>query len=207
MVKIYHKVVGSISTNCYLVVNEESNQGIIVDPADMPDSLCKMIDDAKCDLKAILLTHGHFDHIGACDVLRDKYNAKVYAALEEEELLSMPHLNLSASFGEGFVVKADELHRDGDVLELAGMNIKAIHTPGHTIGSCCYYLKDENVLFSGDTLFCESIGRTDFPTGSGAKLRASLRDKLSELPNETDVLPGHGEFTNIGHEKEYNPYM
>lgn len=116
-------------------------------------------------------------------------------------------LNLSANFGEPFTAVADMLHTDGQELFLAGMNIQVLHTPGHTQGSVCYYFPDEQVLFSGDTLFYGSIGRTDFPTGSMSELVHSAKEKLLILPEEVKVYPGHGEETTIRYEKKYNPFL
>ena len=104
-------------------------------------------------------------------------------------------------------VTADVLHNDGDILELAGLKIKAIHTPGHTAGGTCYYIESDKTLMSGDTLFAGSVGRTDYPTASSAAMMESLHDKLCKLPDDTDVYPGHGEFTTIGYEKQNNPFM
>ena len=114
-------------------------------------------------------------------------------------------LNLSASFGHGFTTHADRLLKDGEMLTLLGKTWKVIATPGHTTGSVCYYLDEEDVLFSGDTLFAESLGRTDFPTGSSSRIVASIKEKLFPLRDDIIVYPGHGDPTTIGHEKQYNP--
>ena len=131
----------------------------------------------------------------------------VYAHREEEALLKDASMNASLEFGRQYTFSGAAYAEDGDVLDLAGMQFQVIHTPGHTIGGCCYYLQEEKVLFSGDTLFRESIGRTDFPTGNGGQLMRSIREKLFTLPEETAVYPGHMERTTIGDEKKYNPYF
>ena len=157
--------------------------------------------------QAILLTHGHFDHIGAANEVREHYGIKVYASCDEEKLLASPARNLSNAYGMSLRVTADVLHNDGDILELAGLKIKAIHTPGHTAGGTCYYIESDKTLMSGDTLFAGSVGRTDYPTASSAAMMESLHDKLRKLPDDTDVYPGHGEFTTIEYEKQNNPFM
>ena len=206
MIKIESRVLGPVATNCYLIINKDNNESIIVDPADSPESIYDMVVRSASKPQAILLTHGHFDHIGAANEVREHYGIKIYASCDEEKLLASPARNLSNAYGMSLRVTADVLHNDGDILELAGLKIKAIHTPGHTAGSCCYYLPEEEILFSGDTLFAQSVGRTDFPTGSGTDMQASVKRLLKELPETTRVCPGHNEETTIGYEKRYNPF-
>lgn len=211
------KVLGMVGTNCYLVKNENTREAVIIDPADSPEMINAMIEKNNCTLCGILLTHGHFDHIGAVDAIRQKYGVKVYASCDEEQLLMSMDENLSLHYGLNLTVKADVLHKDGDVLHIAGIDIKAVHTPGHTAGGTCYLIAscdkcngmefDGGLLFSGDTLFCGSVGRTDFPTGSMSKLVRNIKDKLLILPDNTRVYPGHGEGTTIGYEKKNNPYL
>ena len=207
MYKIDVRVLGMVGTNCYLLCNTDTKECVLIDPADNAGKISEMIEQSGCMLKGILLTHGHFDHIMAADEVRDKYNVKVYASAEEKNTLSTPHINLGEAYGMNLSVKADVWHNDGDILKLAGFDIKAIHTPGHTEGGCCYYIGEEHVLFSGDTLFHNSIGRTDLPTGSGSELVRSVREKLLVLPEDTRVYPGHMEETTISHEKKYNPFI
>ena len=206
MIKIESRVLGPVATNCYLIINLDNNESIIVDPADSPESIYDMVVRSASRPQAILLTHGHFDHIGAANEVREHYGIKIYASCDEEKLLASPARNLSNAYGMSLRVTADVFHNDGDILELAGLKIKAIHTPGHTAGSCCYYLPEEEILFSGDTLFAQSVGRTDFPTGSGTDMQASVKRLLKELPETTRVCPGHNEETTIGYEKRYNPF-
>ena len=137
--------------------------------------------------------------------MREISGAKIYALKEEEELLLDPHLNSSFKVGKSYTVKPDVLVRDGEVLTFGDIKLKVIATPGHTAGGCCFYSEEDGVLFSGDTLFFESVGRTDFETSNAGDMKRSLA-KLFELPDETKVYPGHGDFTTIGHEKEYNPF-
>lgn len=157
--------------------------------------------------KAILLTHGHRDHIGAVPELRKHYGIPVYVGAEDQEMLGDADKNLSTGlFGKPMTLQADQLLKDKDQLELAGFSIQVFHTPGHTPGGCCFYFPEEQVLFSGDTLFCGSVGRTDFPGGSSSALVTSVRRLLKELPAETEVYPGHENDTSIEQERCWNPY-
>ncbi len=206
--KIQNFVLGMVGTNCYLAVNEEEKQCILIDPAVYSGEITEQIRREGLNLRAILLTHGHFDHIMGIDGFRKEFpEIPVYAHREEEALLRDASMNASLEFGRQYTFSGAAYAEDGDVLDLAGMQFRVIHTPGHTIGGCCYYLQEEKVLFSGDTLFQESIGRTDFPTGNGGQLMRSIREKLFTLPEETAVYPGHMERTTIGDEKKYNPYF
>lgn len=206
--KIETMVLGDVRTNCYLLINEETKEALVVDPADRADVIVRKLIDEGLTLNAILLTHGHGDHILAVGDLKKQFGVKVYAAKAEEALLSDAAQNLSkALFGIAVTVKPDILLEDGQEFEAAGIRLRMLHTPGHTPGGCCYYQAEEKILFSGDTLFCGSIGRTDFPGGSLSELVRSVKEKLLVLPEDVKVYPGHEEITTIGHEKRYNPYM
>ena len=180
---------------------------VLIDPADSQDEISRMIDESGCSLKGILLTHGHFDHIMAADAVRDKYGVKVYASCDEKNTLEQPHINLGEAYGLKLSVKADVWHKDGEILKLAGFDIEALHTPGHTEGGSCYYIREIGVIFSGDTLFCGSVGRTDFPGGSMSEIVRSIKEKVMVLPDDTKVYPGHGEGTSVGYERENNPFL
>ncbi len=199
-------VLGMMPTNGYLVKNRETGELLLIDPAAEAQRIVSEIEQMQGKPAAILLTHGHFDHIGAVEALREQYRIPVYALDAEQEVLEDPVKNLTQMIRHSAVLKADHFLHDGQELELAGAVIQVLHTPGHTAGSACYYLPGEGVLFSGDTLFCCSVGRTDFPTGSGALLHDSIHRRLFALPDGTRVLPGHNEETTIGYEKKYNPY-
>lgn len=198
--------VGPVGTNCYLVCRETDKKAVIVDPGDNGAYILNRCRELGIEPEAIVLTHGHFDHIMAVkDLCRSYPQMKVYAGEAEEGLLKNPSLNLTDSYGAGISVTPDVFLRDGEVVRLAGMDWHVIFTPGHTPGSACFWIQEADVLISGDTLFAESLGRTDLPGGSLKAIINSIVGKLFLLPDDTMVYPGHGEPTTIGHEKQYNP--
>ncbi len=199
-------VLGPVSTNCYLIYHEQTKKALIVDPADYASRIISKCRELSLQPEAVLLTHGHFDHIMAAEEVRKEFSCKLYASRDEEQLLLDPGRNMSVQMGNRQLsIRADQWLVDGDVLELGGFTWKVIATPGHTPGSVCYYCEQEDVLISGDTLFAESLGRTDFPGGSTAAIIRSISEKLLTLPEDTMVYPGHGDPTTISHEKKYNP--
>lgn len=199
---------GMLSVNTYLAVDEETNKGMIVDPGGYNRALTNAVNENGTDIEYIILTHGHSDHICGVNEHKAEFpNAKIVAYKDEEEMLLNPEMNQSIAFGKPYTVKADILVSDGDELKLGNLDMKFIHTPGHTKGGMCIYIEKAGVLFSGDTLFCQSIGRTDFPGGSYAEITDSIRNKLFKLPDNTNVFPGHMGTTNIGFEKENNPFV
>ncbi|MBQ7246716.1 MAG: MBL fold metallo-hydrolase [Lachnospiraceae bacterium] len=202
---VQYRVLGAIGTNVYFLINKETHEGIVVDPADNAQYIADQFRLRGYTMKAILLTHGHFDHFYGASELRELTGAPVYAYKDEAQVLADTYYNRSAVWAEPRTLKPDHLFDDGEECELAGLKFRVLHTPGHTVGSCCFYFEDEDVLIAGDTLFFESYGRTDLGTGSSAAIMRSLRDVLFKLPPETVVYPGHGDFTSIEHELEYNP--
>ena len=205
--KIEQRVIGPVATNVYLGINTETKEAFLVDPADRAEDIALWITQAGVTLKAILLTHGHFDHIMAAQAVKEKYNIPIYACRQEEEMLREPSVNMTAHYGKNCSIIPDVLLNDLEVFQVAGFTIQIIHTPGHTKGSCCYYIEEEDVLFSGDTVFYGSVGRTDFPGGSTADIVRSLHKLVDSLPEETEVFPGHDASTTIGYEKRYNPFV
>ena len=204
--KIEQRVIGMIATNVYLGINLETKEAFLIDPADRADIIAGWLEQDKVTLKAILLTHGHFDHIGAVSELKKRFQVPVYAMASEVVVMEDSTLNLSANWATPITVKCDcELH-DEEQISVAGFRITAYHTPGHTKGGACYYIEDEQVLFSGDTIFCHSVGRTDFPTGSMGELRRSVQRMLALLPDQVRIMPGHECDTSVADEKRYNPY-
>ena len=205
--ELQQMVLGPVYTNCYFLKNKETGEALIVDPADSPKRIFQKVEDMGAKPVGILLTHGHFDHIMAVQAVKAEYQIPVYACRQEEAMLAEPTVNMTAVYGRSCSIKPDVLLDDGQIFEAAGFSIQMFHTPGHTKGSCCYYIKDEGVLFSGDTLFCGSVGRTDFPGGSSAEIVRSLHKLVDTLPEDTEVFPGHDASTTIGYEKRYNPFV
>lgn len=206
-IRIDQYVVGPVQTNCYFAINTDTKELLILDPGDSSRKLSEKIRQEELTPVAILLTHGHFDHAGAARELAEEFHISIYAHEAEQEVLEDPQKNSSWMIGERRTFSADVFLQSEQELDLAGFHIRVLHTPGHTVGGCCYYLPYEDVVFSGDTLFCTSVGRTDLPTGSMSQLVRSVREKLMSLPDATTVYPGHGELTTIETERMYNPYL
>ena len=205
MFNIRSLTVGIVATNCYLVWNKATREGVLIDPGDEAERICSAIAEERVNLKAILLTHGHFDHILVAEGLKEKYDVPLYASKEEKEMLGSSRWNLSGR-EEGIEITDYIPLEDGESIELLGKEWKVISTPGHTKGSVCYFVPgDIPYLFSGDTLFYESYGRTDLYGGSEEAIKKSIKEKLFTLPDETLVYPGHEEATTIANEKQYNP--
>lgn len=206
--EIKRLVLGLVRTNCYIVYSEETKKAVIIDPAADSRRIMEEISGLGIVPEAILLTHGHFDHMLAAEYLKNGYQIPICVHKADAELVKHPDLNCSQQFLHmSYSISADEELEDGQNLRFLDGAFTVLSTPGHTEGSCCYYAKEDNILFSGDTLFQESVGRTDLPTGSAAKLVNSIRERLFVLPEDTLVLSGHGDQTTIGEEKQYNPYV
>lgn len=206
-VKVEGLTLSMMQTNCYIISNRETGECVVIDPASSAEHIRDTIHKNGYTLKAILLTHGHFDHIGGVKRLKSFFDVPVYAAEAEKPVLASTAVNLSDEFGGGCTLEADTYLLDGEEIAPAGFKIRTILTPGHTCGGMCYYIPEDAVLFCGDTLFLESVGRTDFPTGNMSELVHSVETKLFVLPEDTVVYPGHGSYTSIGFEKQNNPYF
>ncbi len=197
--------VGSLQVNCCLLYCVQTKEALIIDPGDESRKIIDKIDNLKLVPKLIVNTHGHYDHIGANDIISEKYKIPI-AIHSEDSIMLTSDLNQSLLFGINFKCKkANTLLKNNDEIVIGKAKIRVIHTPGHTPGGIC--ILAENMLFSGDTLFNKSVGRTDFPRGSSKQLIKNIKEKLFLLPNKTVVYPGHGENTTIGYEKEYNPFI
>ncbi len=206
--RVEQYVVGPVMTNCYFAVNEDTKEALILDPGGDADLLKEKIKERGISPVAVLLTHGHFDHAAAAKEVSEAFGISVYAHEHEKETLESPSVNLCGMVGGPKTsYHADVFVKDGEILKLAGFSIQALFTPGHTAGGCCYYIEKEQTVFVGDTLFCGSIGRTDFPGGSMSVLLRSIREKLLVLPGQTKVYPGHESTTTVGWEKQHNPFI
>ena len=212
-IEVEKLVLGAVSTNVYLVFY--NGNCLIVDPSDEAEKIISHINKKQSKPLAILITHGHFDHIMAAPVLAEKYGIKIYAGEADRQLLKDSKLNLGQRFlGEDFTMEADEYLKDGDELEFEGFRLKVLYTPGHTVGSISFYSDDledneafKKVIFSGDSLFAGSIGRVDLPTGNEATMRKTLEEVFKKMSPETVVFPGHGAATTIERELAHNPYL
>ena len=197
---------GSYGANCYIVGSEKSKDVIIIDPGAESNKIKKIISAKSYNPKLILLTHGHGDHIGGTKNLKKEYNIPVYIHKKDSAMLKDERLNFTKMmFRNGVSINADKLLGDGDNITLDNMKFQVLHTPGHTPGGIC--LKHKKIVFTGDTLFKGSIGRTDFPGGSQEQIIKSIKEKLLVLDDDTVVYPGHEGQTTIKYEKENNPFL
>ncbi len=191
--------------NCY-VVSDETGEGVVIDPGGMESAILAYIREAKLSIKAVLDTHGHCDHIGANDAIRDATGAPLYIHKEDAPMLDNMRLNLSAFMGFKVLSRpAEHLLSEGDKISFGQSALEVLHTPGHTTGGICFI--GDGVAFTGDTLFAGSIGRSDFPGGSEVELIGNIKKKLLALPDETKVYAGHGPSSEIGWERTHNPYL
>ncbi len=203
MINVKSVLLGEIANNCYLITDAETNKSALVDCTEASAKMLDFIGNA--DLEYILLTHGHFDHIGGVKEIKEKFGAKVVISSQDEPMLSSGKLSLAAFCG-GVQnnTSADILVEDGDVIELGKTSIKVMATPGHTKGGVCYIADD--CIFTGDTLFFCSCGRTDFPGGSFDEIKQSL-NKLARLKGNYKLYPGHDRVSTLDFERENNPYI
>ena len=206
-IKIGRITLGMCQTNTYFLYRQDTKEAIVFDPADRGEYLFEKLSDNGLKVGAVLLTHGHFDHIWGVDKLKELTGAKVYASEDETSLLKSASKNCSKGCGRPCEIVPDVLLKDDETVTLCDITIKAIKTPGHTEGGMSYYIEEAGFLISGDTLFSGSVGRTDLPTGSMSTLIRSIKDKLMVLPDDTKVYPGHGDSTTIFGERNYNPFL
>jgi glyoxylase-like metal-dependent hydrolase (beta-lactamase superfamily II) len=207
---VIHEIlpVGMLQCNCSIFGDEESREAIVIDPGDNIDQIVTILAKHRLKVKAIVITHAHIDHIGGAAKLKAATGAPVHMNRSDQELYD--HLDVQASWLQVKTpekTSIDTEARDGDTLGLGAAVFHVLHTPGHTQGSISLWIPEENKLLAGDTLFRDSIGRTDLPGGDGRQILQSIKDKLLTLPEDAVVVPGHGENTTIGREKDRNPFL
>ena len=198
-------VTGPFATNCYIVGSESNKEGMIIDPGDEAEAILRSINDLGLDIKFIVLTHGHLDHLGALQKVKEATGAEV--AIHTDDAFYLQKRPLHAAFGFSYpdTPPPDRLLKAGDSIKIGDLSFTVLHTPGHSPGGICLLGKD--VVFSGDTLFNYGIGRTDFAGGNHNQLMSSIHTELMVLPDDMVVLPGHGPETTIGAERRGNPFV
>lgn len=198
-------------TNTYVLAAEPGGPGVVVDAPPDPDAVLALTGEARVSPVALLLTHGHVDHTGGAGTVASRTGARAYVHPDDDFLTLDPRSQLRMLFGMvppgDFAPPSELAHlKDGETLDLAGLALEVVHTPGHTPGHCCFRMESEGLLLSGDQLFAGSFGRTDLPGGDLNALAASMRDRVMTLPDDTRVLPGHGPETTVGQERNANPF-
>lgn len=208
--KIDRFIVGEYETNCYILRRSETSEHcLIVDTGLDAEPLVNFLKENRLIPTAIILTHGHIDHIAGVVELRKHYtDTKLYIHQLDADMLTNSRKNLSLFSGNNFNTEpADCILNEGDIIDSAEIKLKVLHTPGHSPGGICLYCESEDIVFAGDTIFANSVGRTDFPGSSFSDLKKSIKNKLFTLPDETIVYTGHGPKTSIGYEKQHNPFV
>lgn len=199
--------VGPMDANCYIIGDEKTGEAAVVDPGAEGRRILGRLEKLGLQCKYIILTHGHVDHVGALKEVHEATGARVLIHTEDAGMLTSPAQNLSLFMGSMLKFKAaDRLLQDGDKIEVGGVTLEVLHTPGHTPGGICLVVPGQGVI-TGDTLFAGSVGRSDFPGGSHNVLINSIKTKLLDFPDDTKVYPGHGPASTIGAEKKYNPFL
>jgi len=207
---MFHKVfpVGPLQCNCSIIGDEETHEAMVIDPGDQVDEIVDILRRQKLKLTQIVVTHAHIDHVGGAKKLKAATGAPILMNQDDYALLKL--LDMQATWvgmQSPGTVQVDEAISNGRILKVGDISASVIHTPGHTEGSTCLYFPKEKTLIAGDTLFAGSIGRTDLPGGSFEKIMDSLHSRVMALPDETQVIPGHGPTTTIGAERETNPFL
>jgi len=197
----------AMDQNIYIYYHPATKAGIVIDAGDNFAGIMAAIEKHDMTVKAIMLTHAHYDHMFSAKQLKAATSAPIYCHADEKVFMENPSLNLSALTGHDITITPDIYLGDGEIIALAGTTLQVIHTPGHTPGGACFYDQSVNLVFTGDTLFKSSIGRSDFPQGNHTTLIQSIQTKLLTLPTETKIYPGHGASSTIADEKSNNPFL
>ena len=200
--------VGAFQENCYVVGDEASGVGAIVDPGDEAARIALTVEQTDLEIAQILLTHAHIDHVGAVAALADEYGCPVLMHAEAEPMLkALPQQAVMMGMRFGRVPEVDRYVEDEETLEVGNLALRSLYTPGHAPGHLAFYIESEGLVLSGDALFAGSVGRVDLPGGSMEVLMRSIRERLLTLPDGTRVFPGHGPQTTIGEERAHNPFL
>ncbi len=200
--------VGPFQENCYVVGDEATGVGALIDPGDEAARISLQVEQTKLQISSIILTHAHIDHVGAVVTLVEEYGCPVWIHREAEPMLKqLPTQAMMMGMKFGKVPAVDGYIQDGEVVEVGGLRLESLYTPGHAPGHLAFYVRDEGLVISGDALFAGSVGRVDLPGGSMEVLMHSIEEKLLPLPDDTLVYPGHGPETTIGREREMNPFL
>jgi glyoxylase-like metal-dependent hydrolase (beta-lactamase superfamily II) len=200
--------VGPLPMNAYVFGCSQTSRCVIIDPGANPERITAVVERRRATPSAIVLTHGHYDHLGAVAAMKIQFNCEILIHESERNMLTNPMLNLSGITGDNVTAPPpDRLLVDGDEINVGNLLLKVLHTPGHSVGSISLHFPEGKILFGGDLLFCGSIGRTDLPGGSFDEIERSIRQKVYSLPDDTVIYPGHGEPTTVAIEKRSNPFV
>jgi hydroxyacylglutathione hydrolase len=200
--------VGPFQENCYVIGDQESRIGAIIDPGDEAARIAMAVEETGLDIGSIIVTHAHIDHVGAVAALADEYACPVLMHDEAEPMLKeLPTQAMMMGIRFGKLPEVDRYVEDEEIVEVGDLRLRSLYTPGHSPGHLAFYLQDEGLVLSGDALFAGSVGRVDLPGGSMEVLMQSIEERLLTLPEETVVYPGHGPRTTIGNERTSNPFL
>lgn len=204
-------VVGLLHTNSYLIIDEETKEAAIIDPGFESEKIINMVEKENCNLKYLMLTHAHFDHAFEAHILKEKYNLQLIGHKNVKDCIEHDEYNQSLNYKKEKLnlplTDKDLLLNDNEEFNVGNLKFKILYIGGHTVDSSCFYNENEKIVFTGDTLFFETVGRSDFPGGDTEQIVENINSKLFTLPEDTKVLTGHGECTTIGHETVYNEYV